>query len=151
MLPPSTRTAAAEDDRIPRACRSALTRLTAPLQARMAIANQGDRLLPARSIGALLWVGSGQPYDRIRRAGRFICKAVLSDNAQHLKLNRTIASNDRSHGGGVGKNLATQLGNSNSHFVVAICVSWRRKERQFSSSWGLPQQPRSSAQFTGRS
>jgi hypothetical protein len=34
---------------------------------------------------------------------------------------------------------------------VAISVSWRRKERQFSSSWGLPQQPGSSAQFTGRS
>jgi hypothetical protein len=50
----------------------------------MAIANEGDRLLLARSIGALLWVGLGQPYDRIRRAGRFICKAILSDNAQHL-------------------------------------------------------------------
>jgi hypothetical protein len=37
------------------------------------------------------------------------------------------------------------------HSGLAICVSWRRKERQFSSSWGLPQRPGSSAQFTGRS
>ena len=59
----------------------------------MAIANEGDRLSPARSIGALHWIGLGQPYDRIRRAGRFICKAILSDNARHLELNRSIASN----------------------------------------------------------
>jgi hypothetical protein len=56
-----------------------------------------------------------------------------------------------------GENATRQKGDAAGEFQfafrsgVAICVSWRRKERQFSSSLGLPQQPGSSAQFTGRS
>ena len=79
----------------PLAHRSALTALIAACRARMAIAYEGDRLRVAITktpFVMTLWLGqSGHP--RTPWLAAFICTVSLSDHAQHLKLNRTTASN----------------------------------------------------------